>query len=135
MLAITLVLASLFAPLPAEDEGGAGAKLQMLTLTARMDGSGVFTFTDGGLAYEHKHWRRPTDVALNGRAWETLEETPEEWAGLRGKLDLSEAWIVKRSGRDIIGLEKTAKGFMIFIADSPNDADDYEVTIAIPLKP
>jgi hypothetical protein len=135
MLAMTLLLASMFAPLPMDEEGGAGPKLHTLTLSLRMDGSGVFTFTDGAVAYEHKHWRRPTGVALNGKPWETLDETPQEWASQRGKLDLSSAWVVKRSGRDIIGLEKTAKGFVVFIADSPNDADDYEVTIAIPLKP
>jgi hypothetical protein len=35
----------------------------------------------------------------------------------------------------VIGLEKTAHGFAVFVADSPSAADDYSITIAIPMLP
>lgn len=116
------------------DDGGAAPRVWNVTITAVIDGSGTFTFTEDSIVYEHKHWQEPTDVAFNGRAWEKLKTTPEEWVAQRGKLDLAQAWVVKRSGRDIIGLEKTPKGFAVLVADSPNGADAYSITIAIPLR-
>ena len=47
-------------------------------------------------------------------------------------LSLTYAWIVQRHGRDVIALESTAKGFDLYLCDSPNGAADYSVTIAIP---
>jgi hypothetical protein len=104
----------------------------LLHITANVDGSGRMIFTGRGARYENKNWSAPTDVTINGTAWEDLDKTPKQWKRFAKGLDLSRAWIVERHGRDVIALESTAKGFDLYLCDSPNGAADYSVTIAIP---
>lgn len=126
-LAALLIALASTAPLAAEDA-------YTLSLTALVDGSGVFVFTDGGAKYEHKSWKPPQFVVLNDQAWDDLKITPVDWSNQRGKLDLSQAKIIKREGRDIIALEHTDGGFLLFVADAPNAAEPYAVTIRIPIR-
>jgi hypothetical protein len=116
------------------EDSAVDAHIKLLHITANVDGSGRIIFTGRAARYENKNWSAPTDVTVNGKAWENLDQTPAGWKRFSKGLDLSRAWIVERAGRDVIALEQTAKGFDLYLCDSPNGAADYSVTIAIPEK-
>lgn len=124
---------------PASPRSGSGSagegsdpQPKILRFTATVDGSGRLIFTRDGVSYERKSWDPPSNVVLDGKAWEDLSKPPPGWAELIDGLDLAHAWIVKRAGRDTIALEHTPQGFDLYLCDSPNGAAEYEVTIAIP---
>jgi hypothetical protein len=121
------------APDDKEPVGDLTPRIWTITLAATVDGSGIFQFSDNELVYQHKHWQPPVGVTFNGQPWTDVTHSPDAWKTHQGQLDLSHAWIVRRTGRDILGLEKTKLGFNVFVADSPNGTDDYSITIAIPL--
>jgi hypothetical protein len=98
------------------------------------DGSGRFSFSESGVSYIHMNWKRPSTVQIDGELWEDLEESPASIKEALGELVLRDARIVKRSGRDVVALERTPDGFDLYIVDSPNGASQYSVTIAIPRK-
>jgi hypothetical protein len=112
----------------------ADAHVQLLHITANVDGSGKFIFNGRNARYEHLNWSRPTNVMIDGKPWKNLEQPFPGWKKLAKGLDLSRAWIVEREGRDVIALESTPRGFDLYLDDSPNGSADYEVTIAIPRK-
>ncbi len=132
MIVACLVTASVAAN-AAEPLGDNSARAWTVTLTAVVDGSGVFHFSDNELKYQHKHWVAPANVQFNGQPWQDLSKSPEAWSAHRGKLDLSNAWVVRREGRDTIAFEKTKSGFSVFMNDSPNGGGNYSITIAIPV--
>ena len=133
-LSVLLCLAAVSAAAnPTEPLGDNSPRMWTVTLSASVDGSGVFHFTDEALTYQHKHWGRPAHVMFNGKPWQKLATSPEDWEAHRGKLDLANAWIVRREGRDTVAFEKTKTGFSVFLNDSPNGAGNYSITIAIPL--
>lgn len=107
---------------------------KLLKLTATVDGSGRIIFNGDSARYEHKFWTPPWNVTFDGEAWTDLGQTPTGWSTLSRQLDLARAHIVSRSGRDVIALEPTAEGFDLYLNDTPNGADNYEVTIAIPRR-
>ena len=109
-----------------------GVNPKLLRITAYVDGSGRFIFTNQKVRYEHRNWEPPADVSFGGESWSNLAATPAVWRIIGGQLNLREAKIVSRKGRDIIALEHTAEGFDLYLCDSPNGGGDYEVTIAIP---
>ena len=109
-----------------------GVNPKLLRITAYVDGSGRFIFTNQKVRYEHRNWEPPADVSFGGESWSNLSATPAVWRIIGGQLNLREAKIVSRKGRDIIALEHTAEGFDLYLCDSPNGGGDYEVTIAIP---
>lgn len=129
-------LAALVQPVgsPMQTREGGTSPVWTVTLSAVVDGSGVFTFSEDSVTYTHRHWEPPKHVLFNGKPWENLRISPKEWTLQRGKLDLSHAWLIRRQGRDVVALEKTATGFTVHVADSPNGADSYSLTIAIPLR-
>jgi hypothetical protein len=110
------------------------AQPKLLRIAGMIDGSGRFIFTREGVRYEHKHWRVPEDVTIDGEPWTDLSHTPPAWREIASRLDLTRAYIFRREGRDVIALEQTADGFDLYLADSPNGAAKYEVTIAIPRR-
>lgn len=112
--------------LPPEDK--------LLKFTGTVDGSGRIIFTPDSARYEHKFWTPPWNVTLNGVAWSDLDQNPPGWTDLRGELDLQRAHITERTGRDVIALEPTADGFDLYLSDTPNGADNYTATIAIPWR-
>jgi hypothetical protein len=112
----------------------AGQWVRLLTITANVDGSGKFVFTPQDAHYEHLNWSPPTNVAINGEPWGELGHTPDAWRRFSDGLDLTHARIVERQGCDVIALEPTAKGFDLYMDDSPNGSADYSVVIAIPRR-
>ncbi len=129
-------LAALLQPVgsPMQSKESGTSPVWTVTLSAVVDGSGVFTFSEDSVTYTHRHWEPPTHVLFNGKPWENLEISPEEWTLQRGRLDLGNAWVNKRQGRDLVAFEKTTIGFNVHLADTPNDAAPYSLTIAIPLR-
>ncbi len=109
-----------------------GVNPKLLKITAYVDGSGRLIFTNQKVRYEHRNWEPPVDVSFGGESWPNLAATPAVWRMIGSQLNLREAKIVSRKGRDIIALEHTAEGFDLYLGDSPNGGADYEVTIAIP---
>jgi len=107
---------------------------EYLTISGTIDGSDKFTFTKEGVKWAHLHWSEPDDMTFKGKPWNNPRKTPAQWAEF-AHLDLPHARIVKRKGRDVVTLEPTASGFVLYLVDSPNGAGNYSVTIAIPRKP
>jgi hypothetical protein len=107
---------------------------KLLRIAGTVDGSGRIVFTQDSVHYEHKYWGEPTDMTFDGKPWESLSETPGGWARIASQYDLSKAHIIERDGRDMIALELTPSGFDLYLCDSPNGSDRYEVVIAIPSR-
>src|SRR5690349_21380272 len=107
------------------------ADAKILKISAQVDGSGFIEFTPQTVRYHHLNWQPPLDVTFDGEQWQNLDQTPASWSDDGRRLDLAWAQIVQRRGRDVIALERTEAGFDLFLDDSPNGADQYEVTIAI----
>jgi hypothetical protein len=110
------------------------AQPKLLRISGRFDGSGRIIFTREAVRYVHKHWAPPSGVVFDGEPWTKLDRTPSPWGDFANRLDLTQARIVKREGRDVIALEHTPDGFDLYICDSPNGAADYTVTLAIPRR-
>ena len=110
------------------------SEIKLLRITAAVDGSGRIIFNGDSARYEHKFWTPLWNVTFDGQPWTELSTTPVGWATLSRELDLPAARIVNRTGRDVIALEPTAEGFDLYLNDTPNGADDYTVTIAIPKR-
>lgn len=113
-----------------------GTEIQprLIEVTATVDGSGRIVFKGQKVRYEHNHWDPPSNVRLDDIIWTELDQTPPTWSQVVDGLDMSGARIVKRTGRDVVALETTKDGFDLYFSDSPNDAADYQVTIAIPRR-
>ena len=106
---------------------------EYLTISGVIDGSEKFIFTPELVKWVHLHRSEPDDMTFKGKSWNNPRKTPAQWAEL-AHLDLPHARIVKRKGRDVVTLEPTASGFVLYLVDSPNGAGNYSVTIAIPRK-
>ncbi|MFC5454046.1 hypothetical protein [Prosthecobacter fluviatilis] len=104
-----------------------------LTITGLIDGSERFTFTPAGVKWTHLHWSEPDDLTFDGIPWYNPRKSPALWSKY-ATLDLPHARITQRQGRDLVALEPTADGFILYFDDSPNDAAAYSVTLAIPKK-
>lgn len=108
-------------------------RIDHLTISGLIDGSEKFTFTHDGVKWRHLHWSPPSSMEFDGKSWTRLGETPEGWRRFASH-DLVRATIVRRHGRDVIALEPTSEGFILYMDDSPNGADHYSATIAIPRR-
>jgi len=117
---------------PLEDQDLSNGQAKLLHISATIDGSDRLIFTGETVRFEHKFWQMPANVMFDGKPWNDLAHTPQGWSSIAGHLELTEAHIVSRKGRDVIALEQTAHGFVLYLDDSPNGAADYEVTISIP---
>lgn len=110
------------------------AQPKLLRISGTVDGSGRISFDRQGVRYEHKQWSPPSKMIFGGEPWPDLSRTPPSWSEVAGNLDLTRAWVARRRGRDVIALEQTPDGFDLYLCDSPNGSDEYEVTIAIPRR-
>lgn len=104
-----------------------------LTILGLIDGSEKFTFTSDAVKWRHLHWSTPSSMEFDGQSWTRLGETPDGWSRFAGH-DLAKASIVRHYGRDVIALEPTGDGFVLYMDDSPNAASYYSATIVIPRK-
>ena len=74
-------LAALVQPVgsPMQTREGGTSPVWTVTLSAVVDGSGVFTFSEDSVTYTHRHWEPPKHVLFNGKPWENLRISPKEW--------------------------------------------------------
>lgn len=105
-----------------------------IAISATVDGSERFIFTAETVWDDHGQWQRPKDVMFNGQPWEDLSQAPAGWTALAPALELRQASITVRNGRDVIALEPTADGFDLYFADTQMGSARYSVTISIPKK-
>ena len=119
------------APVPAVKPA---PKLVTLTLSAEIDGSDRFIFTRDNVWNDHGRWQAPKNITFNGQPWIDVFIAPEGWTELAEKLDLSQAALTTRKGRDVIALEHTADGFDLYFVDSQMGSAIYEAVITIPEK-
>ncbi|MEM8884358.1 MAG: hypothetical protein AAGD14_09830 [Planctomycetota bacterium] len=131
LAAVILVLATLGG---ASESARVRAQPKLLRIEGRIDGSGRIVFTRTRAQYEHKHWARPSVMSFDGEPWNDVGKTPPAWTEIAAGLDLARAWVVERTGRDVIVLEQTADGFDLYLCDSPNGWGPYSITIAIPRR-
>ncbi|MDB5336325.1 MAG: hypothetical protein JWN70_1944 [Planctomycetaceae bacterium] len=110
------------------------AQAKLVRISGDIDGSGRIVCARDKLTYVHMHWGRPNRMMFDGEAWTNPDLTPPAWSDYSHRLDLTKAWIVKRVGRDTIALENTPDGFNLYLNDSPNGSQVYEVTIDIPRR-
>ena len=115
-------------------EDSVAAQPKLVRISGDIDGSGRIVCTRDKLCYVHMHWGRPNSMMFDGEPWTNLDVTPPAWSDYSHRLDLTKSWIVKRVGRDTIALENTPDGFNLYLNDSPNGSQVYEVTIAIPRR-
>lgn len=116
------------------ETGNLSAYISLIRISADVDGSERIIFTPRSVRDEHKFWSPPKEVTFNSKPWPDPDHSPAGWRCFSRDLDLSRAWIVKRQGRDVIALEQTAKGFDLYLCDSPNGSAHYDVTIAVPRR-
>jgi hypothetical protein len=106
----------------------------MLTVRARIDGSDVLRITQGEAKWEHKQWGWPTDITLNGVAWNAKRQPMLANEGktqfLPQTVDFSTARVTRKAGRDLAVLVYEGNGITVYFADNPNGADDYELVIS-----
>lgn len=106
----------------------------LVVISATIDGSERFIFTPDNASNIHGQWSPPQKVYFKGEPWVDLSAPPAGWVEMARELDLPNASIVARKGRDVIALERTADGFELIFADTQMGAAAYEVTLSIPRK-
>jgi hypothetical protein len=105
----------------------------VLDIKANIDGSDVLHLSQNGANWEHRLFSWPTDVSVNGIAWDPASQPQLTKTGL-DDADFSTAKVLERSGRDLIAVETHADGLDIAFDDGPPGADVYEVKIAMDHK-
>jgi hypothetical protein len=134
LIGTTISLKFAHADVPYEADESTGNHSKILQISATIDGSDRLVFTRTSVRLEHKFWQMPANVMFDGKPWTDFSQTPLSWGRIGAKYDLARAHIVERTGRDVVALERTPDGFDLYLDDSPNGADDYTVTIAIPRR-
>jgi hypothetical protein len=105
-----------------------------LKIVARIDGSDEVRITRTEATWVHKHWGWPeSPVMINDREWR-IDQNPVlknsgETRFLPDGLDFKNARLTKTRGRDTAALETSADRLVVYLADSPNGSDLYEVVI------
>ena len=120
---------------------GASAGTRHLTLRIRVDGMDNFTLQDGKLSMEHKSWNKPSNIFVNGAAWQPLWDGKNSDAFARFNPALApfagaKVTFRKAHGRgsaNILEMPTAANGqkLRFQIDDSgPGGADNYEVHLS-----
>lgn len=111
----------------ASHDGKVSQKFSTMTLEATIDGSGKFIFSENQIRYQHSSWDYPSNVMINGRKWNNLQDP----FMLEKKYNYSSAEVIDRKGRDMISMEKNSTGLVVYVNDSPNGAGLYSISIKL----
>lgn len=107
-----------------------------LTIAGTIDGSEVLTIDKTQAAWSHKFWSTPSNVTVNGAAWNpnTTPVLPNSGATafLNNNVSFDGVTITKNSGRDLVGINTHHNQAAIYFADNPLGADNYNVTLTFP---
>jgi hypothetical protein len=102
-----------------------------------VDGSDKILITHDGALWEHVNWMYPPEpVEVNDTKWNPAQKNYMSTAGL-GKflpesfsLEAADLNVIK--GRDVVALERTQKGLIVYLDDTPLGASEYEFNVTFP---
>jgi hypothetical protein len=99
-----------------------------------VDGSDRILITRQGAFWEHVNWDWPAGaVTINGAQWDPLEKNYLTTAGhvafLPERYSLNEASLEVIQARDLIALERTNGGLIVYLDDTQSGAAIYEFKI------
>jgi hypothetical protein len=119
--------------LPANSSAPTSIQPIVLDIKATIDGSDVLNLSPNGAVWSHQAYQWPTDISVNGIAWDAHTQSTLTNTGLAG-IDLTTANVLSRSGRDRVDMETTPDGLTIHFDDSPPGAAPYEIKIGFDRK-
>lgn len=99
-----------------------------------VDGSDRIILTRQGALWEHVHWDWPADaVTVNDTRWNPREKNYLTTTGavtfLPEIYSLDNARLETIAGRDLVALERTSQGLLVYLNDTPTGAAPYEFKI------
>jgi hypothetical protein len=104
-----------------------------LRIVAEIDGSDELHINADGARWVHRQWEWPGPVRLNDVEWDPEESPTLKNAGDTKFLDssvvFSTARMVRNAGRDLVVMEPTDGGLIVYFADNPLSRATYDVTI------
>jgi hypothetical protein len=100
----------------------------VLDIKAIIDGSDVLTLSPKGALWSHQAYQWPTDISVNGIAWDAQTQPTLTGTGL-SDADLSTAKVLSHSGRDRVEMTTAPDGIAIHFDDSPPGSAPYEIKI------
>jgi hypothetical protein len=116
---------------PAQARPSAVARLK---IAAQVDGSDCIKITAREAVLEHKARLLPSNLSINGLAWDVSQATVLKNEGattfLPDGVDFSTARILSRKGRDLATAWGEKDALWVRFADNPNGSDAYEIEIA-----
>jgi hypothetical protein len=100
----------------------------------RVDGSDKILITHDGARWDHVNWRYPSEpVSINGTQWNPQEKNYLASIGsvkfLPESFSLESVDLDVIKGRDVVALERTANGLMVYLDDTPAGPGDYEFNV------
>ena len=105
----------------------------VLRIVAKIDGSDELHISREGAKWIHKHWKTPSEISLNGVAWnpQAALELPNSGntTFLSEQVRFSAGKVLAREGRGVVALEACPDHIVIRFADSPNGSAVYKLTI------
>lgn len=106
----------------------------VLHFKGMIDGSDRILLTRDGAMWTHVNWDWPgVPVTVNGNEWVPSQRnyltTPgsKEFLPMPFSLDAISFRMIR--GRDIVALERTENGLLVYLDDTPGGADEYEFEI------
>ena len=110
-----------------------------LTISGAIDGSDRIRLTLDRAQWIHRFWSIPTNMSLNGVAWNPSQQTNLLNSGatafLPANIDLTTARLVKNAGRDTATIEIFDTHTDIVFADNLPGGDNYSVTVTFGSAP
>jgi hypothetical protein len=102
-------------------------------IVGKIDGSDVLQITNTGAIWTHAFWGSPTNVSLNGIAWDTVNQPTLPNSGattfLPAGVDLSTVQFTKNSGRDTATYQLFSNSLDVYFGDDQLGASTYDVTL------
>jgi beta-lactamase regulating signal transducer with metallopeptidase domain len=113
-----------FHPAGPKLSGAGQSPVAHLTIAAQVSGSDCIKITASEAILEHKTFRLPSEVSVNGRPWDVDQSCVLKNEGatrfLPDGVDFSTARILSRQGRDLATAWSGADALWVHFADNPN---------------
>jgi len=96
-------------------------------------GGDVMTVTPDHAQWRHNDSDWPSNVTMNGQAWDVRANPTLDNFGL-ADADLSTAQVVSHTGQDTAVMEKTDNGVVIYFSSASGGGEEYEMKIRFARK-
>jgi hypothetical protein len=116
--------------LPGDGSAPATNQPIVLDIKATIDGSDILNLSPNGALWSHQTYQWPTDISVNGIAWDAHTQPILTSTGLGGS-NLTTAKVISHSGRDRVEMVTTPTGIAINFEDSPPGSAPYEIKIRL----